>query len=179
MSDVACINTVIDLVNDRLTKELRTWISENDEARAGLVRPGLLQDDPTRYTISVLTHPNDPDNDKEWRHSVAEGKYLGVELPAYEVGGGQFWIRRFTTKLELYFRPNVDRTKARTIAGLVLARAEHAIWNVNFWDVTPDSLGELPQPPCVPASSVQTEGGGEGEYIWHCTIWWYVLTAKA
>jgi hypothetical protein len=178
--DISIISAIMAGVNERLTYELNTAIAMDDVTKAGLVRPGLLQADPTRTKINILTYQNDPDNIGQWRHSSteSEGVSLGQNIPGYVVGtSGRMWYRRFTTKLELYFPPTVrERSAAEQLAHLILSRAEDAIENTPL-EFGVDPFGEYALDIRV-ADSENSESGGPGRFIWHGIIRWQVLTEK-
>lgn len=175
---LAISNIIIDNVNTYLTTVLQDEVDVNDDTRAGLVRPGLLQDDPTRYKVSVLTFPNDPDSETSWMNEIVATNANGADMnpPPYEIGGGEMWYRRFTTQLELFYRTKVKRDESRELSGVVLARAELAIAQQPL-NLPSDDFGEEAIQVRVMKSSI-AQGGGEGQFIWHCKIWWQVLTGK-
>lgn len=169
---------IIDAVNDNLVKELRTLVSEDDPSRAGLVRAGQLQDNPLKFGISVLTFTNDKDDPKTWPHAVTSG--TGEKLVSnpfsYEIGGGEFWYRRFSTQILQFWPPNTSRELSRRYAGNVLARAEYAIKTTPL-GIGPDDLGEAPIQIYL-ASSFNKEGGGGSQFIWRGDIYWQCLTER-
>jgi hypothetical protein len=173
-------NLLLSAVNDYLTEIMQNELDESDPTRAGMVRPGLLQDDPTKDKVNILSFPNDPDaaDSSSWRNEIVADKANGGEVnpPPYEIGGGEMWYRRFTTQLELFFRTKVKRDEAREYASIILSRAELAIARASIW-VGTDDFGEEPLQLRVMASSL-SQGGGDGQFIWHGKIWWQVLTGK-
>lgn len=175
---VSIINNLIDGVNLYLTERLQDDVAVDDPTRAGLVRPGLLQDDPTRFHVSVLTFPNDPDSDNSWKHEIVVDNANGQQYnpPPYELGGGEMWYRRFTTSLELFYRTSVKREQARELSNVILSRAELAIAQFPVANEV-DDFGELALQVRV-MSSLIDQGGGDGQAIWHGKIWWQVLTGK-
>jgi hypothetical protein len=176
--DSSVCNLLIDTVNTYLTEILQEFVDVTDETRAGTVRPGLLQDDPTRFHISILTYSNDPDHQDRWRHSIVNHDLSTGKRnpPAYQLGGGSMWFRRFTTVLEQYWKPSTDRQRGRTLGNVVLSRAEHALNHAPINNLV-DSFGEYAVQMYV-KSSTATDAGGQGQFITHSKIWWEVLTAR-
>lgn len=169
---------VIDAVNSRLLIDMQSLIDETDIARAGLVRAGVLQDNPLKFGVSVLTHPNDISDPKSWPHAVVSGagEKLGLQSYPYEIGGGEMWYRRFSTQIEQFWKAGTPRESARRFSGTVLSRAEHAIKNANI-AVGADSFGETPIAVYL-SSSYNSEGGGGNQFIWRGFIWWQCLTER-
>ena len=177
MTDTSVMNLIIDRINDNLEQAMLEKVSKVDDTRAGLVRTGLLQDDPTIYKIVVLSFSNDPDRDDRWKHSITNYDPTSTSgIPGYEIGGGEMWYRRFTTKLEMYWKSNFNRLKARQDANVVLSRAEHTI-RKSAMNGLADDFGEYALQLYIKNSELY-EAGGEGQFITHAKIWWEVLTGK-
>lgn len=170
------VNMVIESVNSHLTDVLQDHVELDDPTRAGLVRGGLLQDDPTIPKVSILTFPNDSDQEDKWLNEIVvrNGNSADYNPPPYEIGGGEMWYYRFTTALEMFFLPKVNRDNSRVYSSIVLSRAKRAIAQAPIGLLGTDDFGETPIQMYTVASRL-TQGGGEGEFIWHAKIWWQVL----
>lgn len=170
-------NLIITRVSDYLNLNLKETVDTGDDAQAGLVKAGLLQDDPTRYRVNVTVHPNDPDAEFGWRDEVSSGKPSGdnAEPPGYEIGGGELWYRRFTVMIEMFFRNRVKTNEeALELASIIRSRAEYYLRHLPLsgWS---DDFGEFALDLYVKASHL-AQGGGEGQRIYHAKIWLAVLT---
>lgn len=180
MSDVSIIDLLVESVNQSLLYRLHDSVDTTDPSRAYQVRIGLLQDDPT-HGVNILTHANDPDDVKGWLHAVVSGP--GADLRTnlsnipYEIGGGELWFRRFTTELYIFCVPNASRDDSRREANVVLRRAEDAIRHADI-GVGPDSWNEYGLAMYV-ATSVNTEGGGPGQFIYHARVQFQILTGQS
>lgn len=172
------VNMVIESVNTYLTEVLQTNIDTDDATRAGLVRPGLLQDDPTRPKVSVLTFPNDPSVEGGWRNEIVVPNGNGADYnpPPYELGGGEMWYYRFTTELDLFWRPKVKRDEARVLASIVLSRASRAISLAPIASGE-DDFGETPIQLRLMKSEL-VQGGGEGQFIFYGKLFWQCLVGR-
>jgi hypothetical protein len=169
---------IVDSINTQLEAELRDKIPDNDPTKAGLVRPGLLQDDPTVFRISVLTFENDPVEPNSWPHEiVSDNPDRPHNPPPYQIGGlVEMWWRRFKVELKMFFPSAVDRQTSRLYGGIVLARAERALSQTPL-PMMADDFGEgAIQVRCMKSTLVQ--GGGEGQFIYDGYIWCQVLTEK-
>lgn len=177
MAATSAVYSIAKAVADNLQHEMQTIVDTNDPTRGGLVRIGLLQQSPITAGINILVEFNDIDDERSWRHGIvsADGPMIGIAQIPYEVGGGQMWWRRYTIKMELFFRTGTTRDDAENLAQVILSRAEVAIVNTNV-DVT-DDFGETPLKAYV-VSSTNTEGGGTGQFIFHTVIWFQVLTDR-
>lgn len=179
MTDTSVVNLIIDSVNADLVLNLQTLVAQGDATKAFLVRPGLLQADPTPG-INVLTHVNDPEDEKSWENAVVSGpgsdlRTLVSNYP-YEIGEGELWYRRFTTELIQFWKPGFSRDDARRFSNVVLSRAEHTIKH-SISGLGPDSFGEVSLAFYI-ASSRNSEGGGPGQFAWYGRIRWQALTGK-
>jgi hypothetical protein len=164
-------------VNDYLKQIMQDEILNIDPTRANLVRPGLLQQSPVEAGINVTTDFNDPDDAKSWRHGIsAYGDTLGIPAVPYEVGGGQMWYRRDRPELRQFFLVSANRLQAEEAAQIILSRAEQGILDAPL-PPKEDDFGEIALKNYV-HSSVNTEGGGPGQFIFNGYIWWQCLTDK-
>src|SRR4051812_35025483 len=96
-SATSIVHQIADAVNRNLLFNMKDAVDQSDETRAGLVRLGLLQQSPLTAGINILTFFNDPEDENGWRHSVIKANptsSLGMNIPAYQIGGGEFWYRR-------------------------------------------------------------------------------------
>lgn len=171
----AICNLLMDSLADHLSAALMTNVT--DDAKAGLVRCGKLQDDPTIGEINLLIHPGY----EAWPHVLnrdAEGP--GMNAPTYEIGSEdglmpQFFRRRFRVELKLFFDGELERDTARRKADAVLARLEHAILTTPL--PPPDDFGESAYMVGIDKSHLY-EGGGEGTFIWRGSVWLEFMTQK-
>lgn len=171
----SCLNDIPEAINDYLVLTLQEVIDSSDLTRGGIIKIGLLQDDPTQRNINILTYSNDPDSNDAWMDELVSMNSDG-NPPGYFIGGGEMWWRRFSTALELFYKPSVKRDDARKLTGIIASRAEKAIAQAPI-DTGPDDFGETPLQIRV-MKSHRAQGGGEGQFIWHVRIFWQVLTGK-
>lgn len=170
---VSVLNQIMDTVRDALWRELAEETSDNDPTKARLVRAGLLQDDPTRYKVSILVLPNDQDGDILWRHELAPKEVA----PPYEIGGSEMWLRRFTLILNMFWSPRTTREQAMLNANILLSKAEDVLARLSVLTTRPDDFGEYALDLRVKSSHL-APGGGEGQFINYGKIWFEVLTGK-
>jgi hypothetical protein len=175
---------LIDGMNEWLIEKLENAVDGNDPTKAGLIRPGFLQDNPLPWRISVLTFANDPDSPESWAHTITRADVTSIKDPSpYDLSGGQMMYRRFLTTLDMYWNPSFDRQTARQYANVVLSRAEGAIRSFKVYqqiggEPFMDDFGEM-------AMLVQntkdfiSDGGGPGQFIHHAKIYWQVLTGRS
>jgi len=173
LSQTALPDSIIEAAGVLLNAAL---IGDVEDVKAGLVRPGLLQEDPQEDTINVLIHTGG----EEWPDVVSMGDdNRGITSPyPYVLGsiGAGYWRRRFVAEIRIYFVGEPTRESARQKSLLVLARAHHALatWDVGR-AVSRDSFGEAAVMPQVNKEWIE-EGGGDGDYNWNGEIWFEVLT---
>jgi hypothetical protein len=182
------VSLVIDALVVDITAECMTGVPEDDLSRAGLVRAGRLQSDPTDPINSITLHPNYPPSRESWPHvHVEENKPMGnnasvIGSPmiggAAEIGGSQFWWRRGSAQLRCFFTNlNLTRAQAREYANLFRRRVEDAIYQAPTALTVGDSFGERVVGLIRPTESYLVEGGGPpNSWIWQGWIKWEVLT---
>jgi hypothetical protein len=154
---------LIEGILSRLEQMLQLTI--DDDARAELIKVGLLQDDPTVKKINVTIHTGG----EAWP-DVLNTNDSGPDAyaPTYTIGGSygsQFWRRRFRVEFNIFFA-GTSRDDARKKSLLLLSRALHGLvtWDVSG-EIATDSFGEHPYIIQVAQSWIE-EGGGEGDYNW-------------
>jgi len=134
-------NAVLEHVNAALIKALITDIPTSDTARAGLVKIGPNQGDPSpdKARIIVSLFMNDPDN-------IAKGGVTGMrdgwddKIESIEIGGATTHNRRFTIKGQcLFVDTRETEDAARIIASTVRERVEVAILTLPFAGVVSGS----------------------------------------
>lgn len=159
------LNLLLDGTADLLRDHLLTQV--DDDSKAGLVRTGKLQDDPTSRRVNILIHPGG----EEWQDKIntdgsSAGKYVDN---AYTIGGdygGVYWRRRVKAELQMFFTNEASRDTARIKAHVVLSRALNALltWDVGK-QIPQDSFGEKVYDLQITGSWLR-EGGGEGDFNW-------------
>jgi hypothetical protein len=157
---------IMDATEARLLKYLETDIS--DDAKAGLVRAGKLQDDPTTKKINILLHPGGEEykNTLNTRNSPSAGKYVESTYTIGQ-GGSGFYLHYVKAEFQLFYSNEPNRIVSRKKSTLVMARAKHAIMT---WDAAAeighaDSFGEYVYDQQVVGQWL-FEGGGDGDYNW-------------
>lgn len=159
---VALTNVLMQAVVDHLTERMISTVA--DDAKAGLIRAGNLQDDPTDARINLLIHPGGED----WPHILnTSDEGQGFYAPTYEIGspyGAMFLRRRFVIELRLFFPKEKSRERAQKMANAVLHRAVHALWTMQM-PQGKDDFGESAHAIQVRDHFIE-EGGGTGTFIW-------------
>lgn len=164
---------ILRTVEDNLYKYLNESVPADDPMRARLIRTALLQDDPTRFKVSVLVLPNDPDDDKTWHHELSPEHIA----PSYQIGGGEMWLRRFTATVNMYWSPKVKREQATEYACILMSRVESVLTMIPVLSPHKDAFGEWCLDLRVKRSYIGV-GGGEGQFINYGKVWFEVLTEK-
>lgn len=172
MSDqfTSIFNKLTDAMVARLTSDLIEEVS--DATKAGLIRFGRLQADPTDADrgLNILIHLGGDD----WPDQLNIG-FAGVEAPTYEIGGTQYWRRHFIVELTLFFDNEEDRQLARRKATIIMAHAHKSLYTIPI-PQGHDSFGEAALGIQI-SQSVQNEAGGDGTFIWRSKLYveWYTV----
>lgn len=168
---------IAETVDAALLSEMQTLINSNDETRAGLVRVGKLQQNPVIPVVSILTQANDPDSPDLWPHEIVKAPPTSESIiPAYQIGGGEMWWRRFTTEIQQFWKTDTDRETALKYSSVVLSRAEKTISTTLLGLI--DDFGEGAGSVNVIRSKNIEGGGPPRNFIYRGRIWWQVLTEK-
>ena len=128
------INEILERLRDEMQAGLIDNIPADDPARAGHVKIGPYQGDPTpeegRITVSI--HENDPDR-------IINGGVTGMrdewsdEIDLIECGGAATTSRRFCIKVRcLFVKTNEQEDAARQIASTVRSRIERLLKKMSF-----------------------------------------------
>jgi hypothetical protein len=179
--------SVIEQIIDKIVDELKISMIDNEEdedIHPGLIRGGLLQENPLPYRIVVLVHHNDPDEtgtNPYWSDIPAhKDDVSGWNMPVAEIGGGGFVSRRFCIDIKIYFvRSKENRGIARAYAARVIENAEMAISTsqCTSWSIVSKS-GEIPLQAKI-YKTMSSEGGGPpSSHIWSAKILFTVLTEQ-
>lgn len=178
------VSLLVDALETVLLKECQTDVDPSDDSRAYLVRAGRLQANPVTNVVSILIHPNDPNDPDGWRHEIVSenpttmqnpwgGAAFRVPLGLYEVGGGEHWWRRFTVELTMYWmHKGLNRSTALELSHRVLGRAESAIkeGRATFGPLK-DDWNEQPWGWYVRRSRCVERGGPDVAWIWDGKLW--------
>lgn len=165
---------IMEAVRDEFQAQLIDAIA--DETKAGLVKVGHLQDDPTEAEVNFMIHPGD----ENWRHALNTN--VGgpdAHTPfAYTIGGpygSASWRRRYTVEMDFYFDGELDRNVARKKALVILQRAHTTLMKMAVSVIPRDSFGERAHFIQV-YDSYLVESGGEGTFIWSGELRFEVIT---
>ena len=134
------INTILEHLRDEMQAGLIGNIPADDPSRAGFVKIGPYQGNPSpeegRITVSI--HENDPDR-------IINGGVTGMrdewsdEVDLVECGGAATTTRRFTIKVRcLFVKTGEDEDTARRIASTVRSRIETLLKKMSFNGVRTD-----------------------------------------
>lgn len=180
---ISFTNTFLEFMADVLVEKLTVNsdpdIAVQNEATAGLIRAGKLQDDPTVAGINILLHPAKADSPNMTNHP---GASWGINFEeSYELGGDippAWFLKKFNVELRLFFDNETERSIAQTKAQVVLSRVVHAIHGINgrFHEIPMDTFGEKGHMLSIQNFFLR-EGGGIGTFIWRGTVEVDVLTS--
>lgn len=166
LTDTDIDDMIMDATEARLVKYLKTDVS--DDAKAGIVRLGKLQDDPTTQKINILLHPGGEEykNGLNTHTSPSYGKYIDSSY-TIGAGGSGFYLHYIKVEFQLFYTNEPNRTVSRKKSTLVMARAKHAImtWDAAAQIGAADSFGEYVYDQQV-VDHWLFEGGGDGDFNW-------------
>lgn len=168
--DTSIVNLITDRVVETLTVDMTDLVAVDDPTRAGLIRSGKLQADPTIEKINILIR----EGGSAWPDVLIPAGYAPMSAPQNQIGGGSIWLRRLIGDFDLFFIGDVSRNEAQRRANVIMSRFRHSIAQMDT-DGLLDSFGEG-------AIAIQVDklesfaGGGAGTFIWRATLYFEVLT---
>jgi len=179
MADTQIVPLILDRVVAHLTVKLIDEITDVNE-KASVVEIGRFQDDPTKQNIHIAVQGGHVDKPEfmDGIVTLEEFHRIGVWVPAYEVGGGQLWWRRFTANIGcFYIGKGLTEAVARVAAHNVFGRLQAHIDDVVVSDLS-DSFGESAYKTFAYASEFHQGGGPPKEYIWRGRVSFQTLTTR-
>lgn len=173
------VNMILDEMVDHLKATMQTAVT--DETKALTVKKGLLQVDKLQQMllIGVSAGDHEDPNKEDGIIDLEKMPDIAMSFPAREIGGGEVWIRHFTTRLEIYMILNPKGEKdAHALAYEVLGRLESNIKNLNLSGLV-DDYGEIPYGhPFLYANTFFESGGPPNTYIFRGNVKWQVFTER-
>ena len=128
------INAIMEHLRDELQAGLIDHIPADDPTRAGAVKIGPFQGNPSpeEARISVSIHENDPDGIVKGGVSGMSGDWSD-EMDLIECGGAATMSRRFCIKVRcLFVKTGEAEDAAREIASTVRSRIERLLKKMSF-----------------------------------------------
>jgi hypothetical protein len=176
---------IINMILDKIVAGLQSSMGDNVtdiNTKANLVKKGLLQtpDKLTKYiSIGVTGGDHEDPNYIDGINTMEGLPDIAMDMFPREVGGGQFWQRRFIARVEIYYilQPHVE-TDATAYAYEVLGRLESNIENVDLSNLT-DDYGETAQGHAYCYANTFFQSGGPPQsYIFRGKVMFTVLTER-
>lgn len=173
------VNQILDAYVSHLTNAMITTQTDTDLV-ADVVKKGLLQITKTTKNVQIGVTGGDHE-DPNYRDAIVTVDDLpnaGFVIDPREIGGGQYWMRRFVAKLEVYwiiqrFNENVAHDKAYEILGRLMSNIENAPVNGLV-----DSYEERAIKPFLYANTFFQSGGPPASYIFRGKVQFQVLTER-
>lgn len=174
LDDTNIVDMIIESTVTRLENKLK--VAPDDDAKAGLVRAGRLQDDPTNKKINILIHTGGDAWPDELSDN-ASGPTFHSET--YSIGGPYGSIifrRRIRIEFSLFYENELSRIVSRKKALTVLHRAQNALltWDVGR-EIGCDDFGERAHEKQI-VKMWLNEGGGPGDFNWRGELWVEFIT---
>lgn len=154
-------------------------VPETNPTRAVLVKVGKFQENPLDVNVSVSISPGDFEDPDYIDGRIDNPKFDNlkvVNLPVGEVGGGEFWWRRGSIRVQCFFvRQRYEEDVAMQYAYDFLGRLQSNARNTPL-GLLVDDYGERAKPPVYVESHSFFESGGKSKFIWRGKLLWRVLT---
>lgn len=161
-----------------LNTQLFDEVAEESPTRTGIVKMGILQDNPADAVVSIAVNSGDYEDakyiDAHVDHPDVQ-EYRIRNLPMGEVGGGKYWWRRFSIRVEVFFvRQNYDEETSINYAYEFYGRLLNAIENTQVGPQV-DSFGERANGKPFLESTTFFQAGGKKKAIFHGKVYFRVL----
>ena len=176
------VNSIVDKMVEKLLLVMQTNIDEDEITYADIVKKGLVQENRAKKNVSIGVTPGDHDDPSYIDGILTLDKMpsIGVNYPVREFGGGQYWWRRGTVRIECFFiREKLEEPDAFIAAYEVLGRLMDNIETVDLSTVGPDSFGERPLNPIYCYGNTFFESGGAPKsFIFRGKVFWQCMTER-
>lgn len=169
---------ILSQIAASLQKSMIDDISSDDVTRAGIVKVGRYQDNPTKDGIYIAVQGGDLDdpNYLDGIISLEEMDNINFRMPAREIGGGEMWWRRGTIRFGCYFiKAKLSEEEAADAAYTVYQRIQDTMNGLN---VNASSGDETAQLIFLYGGTMFESGGPPTSYIWRGKVLWQCLTER-
>lgn len=170
---------ILMLVQTHLQYHLFENVPEGDPTRAGLVKIGLMQENPADIVVSVALTSGDYEDDKYIDGHVDHPDlqdFTIKNLPRGEVGGGSYWWRRFSIRVQVFFvRAGYDEDTAIQHAYDFHGRLQRHISTCQIGPIE-DAYGERALGRPYLESTTFFPSGGKNKFIFRGKLKFRVLT---
>lgn len=176
---------LLKAIQAHLEKGMNLGLAKRDPRWVDLVKLGRFQEDPTDPKKSVhlaitLGDPKLPDlTDGVFGLAGGESRQedIGLDFPAYEIGGGTTWVRRGRVDIGCYYLTSLLKEEvAMEAATSILGRVERLLPTAPIAGIT-DEFGELAiLLNCF--GNTFFESGGANQWVWRGTVKWQVTTER-
>jgi hypothetical protein len=172
------IPLILEAIRAALQKSMIDDIAVDDLTRAGLVKVGRFQDNPTTTGIFISIQGGDLD-DPNYRDGIItldEMDNIQFRMPAREIGGGEMWWRRGTIRFGCYYiKEKLSEEDAADAAYTVYQRIQDT---VNGVYIKASSGDETAQQIFLYGGTMFESGGPPSSYIWRGKVLWQCLTER-
>jgi hypothetical protein len=182
---MALTQVISTMISTALVNDLTEAFYNLDPVETpGLIRIGMLQENPVKDRIYILVHIGDPDFPEQWQDNavIKDDEALnkrgigGIQIPSFEVGGSVFKWRRHTIEFGFYgVKLKESRQDAQDISAAIKARIEQAVWQSKRVPGMTDDLKETTIR-CFAVEAPTAEGGGKNNFIWRGKVRVQTLT---
>ena len=172
---------ILKKVERHLQYELFDAVPEDSPTRAGLVKVGLMQENPADKVASVSITSGDFEDDgfvdAHVDHPEVQ-EFTIRHLPRGEVGGGHYWWRRFSIRVQVFFvRAGYDEDTATQHAYDFYGRLQSAIEACQIGTMS-DHYGERALGKPYLESTTFFPSGGKNKFIFRGKLRFRVLTSR-
>jgi hypothetical protein len=174
---------IAEVVREYLENNLNTGLSEKEPYWVNKIESFRYLSNPASDGTRVVVYADNPD-EIEYRDARIDANQtqmfgLGYNLPVGEVGGGHYWWRRGSVRIDYYGIGKIaqpDRYDAAEVGYAILGRVHNCLDRIQVSGLI-DPYGEQAIRFSVITSSFK-ESGGNKVNIWRGMLCWQVLTQR-
>jgi len=179
-NDTHIVPMLLDRIRDKMVTTFQTDMDEDYPIYADVVKLGRFQENPNKKNIYVAVQSGDPE-DLDFVDGIVsldEFKDIDMNVPAHEIGGGEFWWRRGVIQYGCFFnKSNYTEEVAMDYAYELLGYMQRAMKTIQVADLV-DNFGEQAYYLFDFANTYTESGGPPKSYIWRGRMYWQCLTEK-
>lgn len=167
-------------LRDRLEEELKDQIPEGHPTQVVLVKIGRYKDSPHKNELVIALSPGDPEDPSFMDGRIDNDEFDNLRifrrLPVSEIGGGEYWWRRYTAQLQVsYLRANFEEDLAMKYAFEVQGRALKVLREITLSTLV-DSFGERAHGTTYIEGSTFYPTGSKTSWLWRGSLRARILT---